>query len=101
MAASAYIRSLPPGLVGEVHIAGHDPDDNLGTGLLIDSHAAAVSEPVWQLLHTALDHLGPVPVLLERDANLPPFNELLTERDRAAQQLLNRGSQQTTMHDVA
>jgi hypothetical protein len=42
-----------------------------------------VSEPVWALLAFALRHLGPKPVLVERDANLPPFAELLQEKYRS------------------
>jgi uncharacterized protein len=78
-----YIRSLPPHLVGEIHIAGFTADEILGDKLLIDSHAAPVAEVVWQLLRVALAHLGPVPVLVERDANLPPFADLMRERTLA------------------
>ncbi len=62
-----------------VHIAGHSaraPD------LVIDTHGAPVIEPVWDLLATAFRLYGPMPVLLERDFNFPPFNELLDEIDR-------------------
>lgn len=80
--AMDYISALPRQLVGEVHIAGHAADQNFGQQLLIDSHGAAVAEPVWDLLDRALAHLGPVPVLLERDANLPGFAELQSEAAR-------------------
>jgi uncharacterized protein (UPF0276 family) len=79
----AYIRALSPAVVGEIHIAGHEADPVFGERLLIDSHGTEVSEQVWQLLDFALAHLGPVPVLLERDANIPPFSDLLSEADRA------------------
>lgn len=78
-----YIQALPPGLVGEIHIAGFTPDARFGDRLLIDSHAEAVAESVWQLLDDALAYLGPLPVLIERDANLPPIAALLTEKHRA------------------
>ena len=81
--ASSYIKSVPDELVGEIHIAGFDPDPRLGKRLLIDSHGSAVAEPVWQLLSLTLQHYGPKPVLVERDANLPDFKVLLAERDRA------------------
>lgn len=83
--AHAYIEAIPSGLVGEIHIAGHTPDERFGEALLIDSHAAPVAEPVWRLLEFALRHLGPTPVLIERDAELPPFAELMRERDFAEQ----------------
>ena len=81
--ASAYIHALPPGLIGEIHIAGFDEDPIHGKKLLIDAHSSPVSEPVWDLLDTALTHIGPVPVLLERDGNIPAFSELLQEHSRA------------------
>ncbi len=81
--AEAYLRAIPPQLVGEIHIAGYDPDPELGEALLIDSHASDVSTPVWALLETALDHFGPKPVLLERDDNLPAYSQLLLERTKA------------------
>lgn len=80
--AHAFLNALPRGLVGEIHLAGASPD-NGGGDLLIDSHDQPVSGAVWALLDTALAHLGPVPVLIERDGNLPPFTELAAERDRA------------------
>lgn len=79
----AYVDALPADLVGEIHVAGHAPDPNLGAGFLIDSHGAPVSEEVWDLLAHALDRLGPKPVLVERDADIPPFADLKAERDRA------------------
>ncbi len=83
----AYIRALPPGLVGEIHVAGHRPDPQFGDRLLIDSHDDEVAAVVWELLDFALAHLGHVPVLLERDANVPPFQTLLNESMQAAHAL--------------
>ena len=78
--ACAYIKALPSALVGEIHIAGFSPDFVQGDALLIDTHAAPVASPVWDLLEVALAHLGPKPVLLERDGNIPAFDELLAEQ---------------------
>ena len=78
----AYVRAIPPSLVGEIHVAGHTPDAG-GTNLLIDSHDSPVVEPVWALLQKTLEHTGPRPVLLERDDNLPEFETLMKERGRA------------------
>ncbi|WP_127560658.1 DUF692 domain-containing protein [Saccharospirillum alexandrii] len=85
----AYIKALPPKKVGEIHIAGFDADPQFGHRLLIDSHASAVADPVWSLLDYALTHLGPKPVLIERDANLPEFSVLEQEVHRA-QRMLDR-----------
>jgi uncharacterized protein (UPF0276 family) len=78
-----YLESLDPAKVGEIHIAGFDADPNFPDDLLIDSHAAPVDEAVWKLLETAISILGPKPVLLERDDNVPEFSELMTERNHA------------------
>ncbi len=83
--AVAYIHAIPSELVGEIHVAGFDPDPNLGEQLLIDSHASDVAPEVWHLLDVALEHFGPKPVLLERDDNLPAYAELLKERALAEQ----------------
>lgn len=78
-----YLNALDTSKVGEIHIAGFDADPNFPDELLIDSHAAPVDEAVWSLLHDALSVLGPKPVLLERDDNVPDFGELMQERNRA------------------
>ena len=78
-----YIGALAGDRVGEIHVAGFEADENLGEELLIDTHAAPVSEAVWDLLDFTLARLGPRPVLLERDGKLPPFETLMKERRRA------------------
>lgn len=72
----SFLRGLPGGRAVYAHIAGHlrEADD-----LRIDTHAAPVIEPVWQLLEAAYALHGPLPTLLERDFNLPPVAELLGE----------------------
>lgn len=82
--AGRYLADLPHDAIGEIHIAGHAPDPVHGDGLLIDSHDRPVSETVWALLENLLGHTGPRPVLLERDGDVPPFADLMAERDRAA-----------------
>lgn len=79
-----YLDALPADVIGEIHLAGHRPDPALGEALLIDSHDAPVSEQVWALYDDLLDRTGPVPTLIERDGNLPPFADLMAERERAA-----------------
>jgi len=77
--AEAFLDGLPGERVAYIHIAGHhhEADD-----LIIDTHGAAVIEPVWDLLVRAYQKLGPVPTLLERDFNFPPVAELLAEVER-------------------
>lgn len=81
--ATDYIDRFPAEPVMEIHVAGHTLDPNLGAALLIDSHDAPVDSEVWTLLKRLVDRIGPRPILIERDDNLPGFAALLTERDTA------------------
>lgn len=88
----AYLDALPRGVIGEIHLAGHTPDPVLGQSLLIDSHDAPIAEQVWELYDWLLASCGTdrPPTLIERDDNLPAFEELLDERDRAARLMAGR-----------
>ncbi|MSQ67996.1 MAG: DUF692 domain-containing protein [Gammaproteobacteria bacterium] len=74
--AGDFLRSLPAKRIAYGHVAGHQ---RAADGLLIDTHGAAVSRAVWQLLRQAYAHFGVFPTLLERDENLPALGELLVE----------------------
>ena len=82
----SYLDALPCGVIGEIHLAGHSSDPLLGDSLLIDSHDAPVSEEVWRLYDWLLASCGSKrpPTLIERDDDIPEFEVLLAERDRAA-----------------
>jgi uncharacterized protein (UPF0276 family) len=86
--ARAYLDAFPAEPLMEIHLAGHSNDPALGAGLLIDSHDAPVSEAVWALYDGLVARVGPRPTLLERDDKLPPFGELLAERERAQSALV-------------
>ena len=77
-----FVAALPLERVVQLHVAGHEwsGDDDL----FIDSHAAAVDDPVLALLERVVERTGPVPVLLERDHKVPPLDELLAETSRVA-----------------
>lgn len=81
--ARSYIDALPAHAIGEIHLAGHAPDELQGPALLIDTHDAPISDEVWDLYSHALARIGPRPTLIERDGNLPPFEDLMAERERA------------------
>lgn len=80
--AQAYLDALPAAAIGEIHLAGHGPDEG-GSGLLIDTHGAPVAEAVWSLYRRLIDRVGPRPTLIERDDDIPAFAVLMAERDRA------------------
>jgi uncharacterized protein len=83
IAAETWIDAIDGDAVMEIHVAGHRADADATTGLLIDSHDAPVAAPVWALLERLTARIGPRPTLVERDGNLPPFAELISERTRA------------------
>ncbi|MDP1671591.1 MAG: DUF692 domain-containing protein [Burkholderiales bacterium] len=82
--AADYIDAFPGDAVMEIHLAGHSQDPNLGAALLVDSHDAPVAPAVWALYERLVRRIGARPTLIERDDNLPAFDLLLAERDRAA-----------------
>ena len=79
-----YIDQFPLEQVGEIHLGGHeDEDDPEGDTLLIDNHAAAVSDPVWELYAYTLGKAGPLPTLIEWDNDVPEWPVLAAEAGRA------------------
>jgi uncharacterized protein len=81
----SYINAFPLHAVGEIHLGGHDVDaDDHGAPLLIDSHGAAVVDPVWQLYAKTIALSGPKPTLIEWDNDVPDWPVLVAEAARAA-----------------
>ncbi len=88
--ACDYLAAFPLEAVGEIHLGGHARDvDDEGAPLLIDSHDRAVDEVVWDLFAGVVDRIGPLPTLVEWDADLPPFAVLAAEA-AAAEAILER-----------
>ena len=88
--ARATIGALPLAAVEQIHLAGFAEDaDTAGAPLLIDSHGAPVAEAVWDLYCYALDRLGQMPTLIERDNDIPALAVLLAEA-RQAERILER-----------
>jgi uncharacterized protein (UPF0276 family) len=84
--AEAYLDALPAAAIGEIHLAGHGPDEG-GSGLLIDTHGAPVADRVWTLYRRLIERIGQRPTLIERDDDIPAFAVLMAERDRAQAEL--------------
>lgn len=88
LSPTAYIDAFPLARVGEIHIGGHDAEeDETGAPLLIDSHGAPVADPVWALLDYTLARSGPRPVLVEWDNDVPSWPTLRAEAARADEAL--------------
>ncbi|PPU92320.1 DUF692 domain-containing protein [Xanthomonas albilineans] len=78
--AQAFLAAMPSARIASYHVAGHR--DDAASGLKIDTHAAAVTGPVWHLLAAAYRLHGVRPTLLERDGQFPPLTDLLSEIQR-------------------
>ena len=74
-----YLQGIPIGRVQQIHLAGHS---NEGTHI-IDTHDHPVADPVWALYERALQRFGSVATMIERDDNIPPLAELVTELQQA------------------
>ncbi|MFO1066582.1 MAG: DUF692 domain-containing protein [Pirellulales bacterium] len=74
-----FLHRLPAERIVQLHfVGGHFEGEQL-----IDSHSRATPEEVWQLMEEVVK-IAPVKgLLLERDENMPPFDELIAELDRA------------------
>ncbi len=72
-----FIQQLPKERVAYLHMAGHLKVDE---DLIIDTHGEPIIDPVYELFEYTLNWLQkPVPVLLERDFNIPELHELQSE----------------------
>jgi uncharacterized protein (UPF0276 family) len=76
-----FLGRLPGERIAYAHVAGHYEE---AEDLRVDTHGAAVIDPVWQLLEGAYERFGVFPTLLERDFNIPPLPQLLAEVDTIA-----------------
>ncbi|MDT3275410.1 DUF692 domain-containing protein [Shewanella sp. SP2S2-4] len=74
--ADTFLQAMPTERIAYLHIAGHYKQ---AEDLLIDTHGAAINDPVWALLQRCYALHGVKPTLLERDFNVPTTAELLLE----------------------
>jgi uncharacterized protein (UPF0276 family) len=80
--AREFLRALPGERIMYVHVAGHYQE---AEDLRVDTHGADVIDPVWDLLADAYAAFGLLPTLLERDFNIPPLPQLLSEVQKIRQ----------------
>jgi hypothetical protein len=76
-----FLSRLPGERILYAHIAGHYEE---APDLRVDTHGADVIDPVWDLLDSAYRRFGVFPTLLERDFNIPPLDQVLTEVQQIA-----------------
>lgn len=85
----AYLGDYPLSHVQEIHLAGFTREtDELRRPLLIDTHNRRVDSAVWQLFEHVIRRLGPLPTLIEWDADVPDWPELYGETRRAEDVLM-------------
>jgi uncharacterized protein (UPF0276 family) len=87
-AANDFLSGIPMDRVRQIHLAGHTPGN-----ILIDTHDREVCEEVWALYARAIAMAGPVATMIERDDDIPPLTELLTELN-LARELVARAERQ-------
>lgn len=88
----ALLLSMPLERTGEIHLGGHAREDLPSGPLLIDTHGAAVADPVWDLFAAAIGLIGPVATLVEWDNDVPDWATLLAEA-QAAQAIIDARTQ--------
>lgn len=74
--ARNFISELPLDSVAYIHMAGHE---KVADDLIIDTHDREIIDPVYELFEWTIARLSPLPVLLERDFNIPAVGELMAE----------------------
>ncbi|USG62553.1 DUF692 domain-containing protein [Sneathiella marina] len=84
--AQEYIAGFPVDLVQEIHLAGFSKDpETTDNSLLIDAHNREVAEPVWQLYTNLIGRIGSIPTIIEWDSDIPRWNILSAEVQKAEQ----------------
>jgi hypothetical protein len=81
--ALAWLGAIPLDRVAQLHVAGHQwmPEDEV----ILDTHGAPIGDPVFDLLTWVIERTGPLPVVIERDQNIPAWGELLAEASRVSE----------------
>jgi uncharacterized protein len=81
-----YLNGIPFDRVAQMHVAGHT---HQGTHI-VDTHIGPVIDPVWELAREAYRRAPGTSLLLEWDAEIPPFEEVHREALKATTFVLPR-----------
>lgn len=74
-----FVDGVPADRVVQIHLAGHTRYDDY----ILDTHNGPVIDPVWTLFRRAIERCGSVPTLIEWDDDIPPFDVLAAEVEKA------------------
>ena len=77
--ALAFLRAMPRERVRQFHLAGHTHKGSH----IIDTHDHPIVPDVWALYEEAVKLFPGVPTMIERDDDIPSYDELLAELDIA------------------
>ncbi len=73
------LHQIPSERIVQLHFVGAYVQD----GWWVDGHNAPTQSEIWDLLEVVLDYADVKGVILERDEEIPPLEELLKELERA------------------
>ncbi len=96
-----WLKEIPENVVGEIHLAGFS-DVPLGD-LAIDDHSQAISDDGWAIYKSALQRFGAQPTLIEWDNNLPSWQTLISEAQKArviAEQVFQSSDTLMNFHEL-
>lgn len=94
MNSENFILGIRPESVWQYHIAGHEVLEHIR----FDTHGQAVSSEVRNLYARALKIIGPRPLLLERDQDIPDLPELEMELMELARVPASIDNSSATLH---
>jgi uncharacterized protein (UPF0276 family) len=77
--AKKYIDAIPASAIVQYHLAGHTDQHTH----LIDTHSAAVADPVWELFRYTLETKGLRSTMIEWDEEIPEFAVVMAELEKA------------------
>jgi len=77
--AKEYLSLMPTLRIKEMHLAGYEDQGDY----LLDSHSQTVHPSVWELYHDAIKLFGVCPTLIEWDNDIPEFEILQQEANKA------------------
>jgi uncharacterized protein len=74
-----YIDAIPVGRVTQMHLAGHTDKGRY----ILDTHSDHVRDEVWSLYARAVERFGAVSTLIEWDDDIPEWDVLAAEAEKA------------------
>lgn len=76
-----YLAGLPAERIWKINLAGHSDYQHY----VIDTHDQDVPDAVWALYESAIRRFGAISTMIERDADIPPLEVLVSDLGHARQ----------------